>query len=99
VSSDERDPGLIQGWAYIVAELAYKRFLETNGARDDTIEETTCSNYDAIKSANIRGGPGVAASGLGAVLCARHAFHRPSSAGDLQKGERYIPDDPTSCLD
>lgn len=99
MSSDERDPGLIQGWAYIVAELAYKKFLESNGPNDDTIEETTCSNYDAIKSANIRGGPGVAASGLGAVLCARHAFHRPTSAGDLQKGERYVTESISSNPD
>ncbi|TEB25274.1 hypothetical protein FA13DRAFT_1899707 [Coprinellus micaceus] len=88
VSSDERDPGLINGYAYIVAEQAYKAYLARFANKPQQVDESTCSNYDAIKSANVRGGPGIAASGMGTVLC-RHDFHRPTSSGDLLKGERY----------
>lgn len=88
ISTDARDPGLNLGFAYIVAEMGYKAFLNDHKQVELVAEETSCSNYDAIKSANVRGGPGVAATGLGAVLCSRHDFRRPVSAGDLQKGER-----------
>lgn len=88
VSSNERDPGLNRGYGYIVHEPDYKAFLkEFGGAIID--EKDTCNTHDAIKSANIRGGKGVAASGLGAVQCSRHDMRRPVGAGDLQKGERY----------
>ena len=33
---------------------------------------------------------GYIASGVAAVLCARHAFVRPNGVGDLQKGEKYV---------
>jgi hypothetical protein len=33
---------------------------------------------------------GLAASGLGAVDCARHDMKRPLAVGDLLKGERYV---------
>lgn len=33
---------------------------------------------------------GYIASGVGAVLCARHAFFRPNGVGDLHLGEKYV---------
>lgn len=33
---------------------------------------------------------GLAATGVGAVDCARHDVKRPVAVGDLQKGERYV---------
>ncbi|KAH6892681.1 hypothetical protein BKA70DRAFT_1233619 [Coprinopsis sp. MPI-PUGE-AT-0042] len=90
VSSDEHDPGLNHGYAYVVSETEFKDFLKTFGglvvAGD---EKSSCNNYDAIKSASIRGGRGTAASGVGACLCARHDMKRPLGIGDLQLGERY----------
>ncbi|KAF6764603.1 hypothetical protein DFP72DRAFT_986468 [Ephemerocybe angulata] len=88
VSSDERDPGLNRGYAYLVLERAYKEFLKKYGG-DVLDEKNTCNTHDAIKSANVRGGQGFAASGMGAVQCSRHDMRRPVGAGDLQKGERY----------
>jgi hypothetical protein len=87
ISSDTRDPGLNQGYAYIICEAEFKAYLE-RFTKKISPEKSDCSNHDAIKSANIRGGRGVAASGLGAVTCSRHDMRRPVSAGDLQKGER-----------
>lgn len=51
-------------------------------------DTSTCSNYDAIKLASMRGGKGTASSGVGTVECIRHDMKRPASVGDLQKGER-----------
>ncbi|KAG6808347.1 hypothetical protein H0H92_004412 [Tricholoma furcatifolium] len=88
-STDERDPGLNHGYAFFVDDSAFKSYLNTYGTTiaDDT---STCNNHDAIKSASIRGGKGVDASGTGKTECARHDMKRPASVGDLQKGERYV---------
>ncbi|KAJ3537092.1 hypothetical protein NMY22_g5739 [Coprinellus aureogranulatus] len=89
VSTDERDPGLNHGYAYIVAESPFRAHLLKYGneIKDD---KSTCNNHDAIKSASIRGGKGVAASGLGTCQCSRHDMKRPQGSGDLQLGERYV---------
>ncbi|KAF8055893.1 hypothetical protein FPV67DRAFT_1679300 [Lyophyllum atratum] len=89
VSSYAHDPGLNHGYAYFVEDTKFKAYLEEYGPRvpDDV---STCSNHDAIKSASIRGGKGVDASGAGKAECARHDMKRPVSVGDLQKGERYV---------
>ncbi|KAF8078862.1 hypothetical protein FPV67DRAFT_1558069 [Lyophyllum atratum] len=89
VSSNTHDPGLNHGYAYFVEDTKFKAYLEEYGPRvpDDI---STCSNHDAIKSASIRGGKGVDASGAGKAECARHDMKRPVSVGDLQKGERYV---------
>ncbi|KAG6907526.1 hypothetical protein DXG01_008615 [Tephrocybe rancida] len=88
-STDERDPGLNRGYAYFVNDTEFKRYLDTYGEviPDDI---STCNNHDAIKSASIRGGKGIDASGTGKTECARHDMKRPVSVGDLQKGERYV---------
>lgn len=87
VSNDERDPGLNNGVAYMVQERDYKGFLKTY---DKAIvnDPSTCNNHDAVKSASLRGGKEIAASGVGTVECSRHDMKRPVSVGDLQKGER-----------
>ncbi|KAH9478096.1 hypothetical protein JR316_0010334 [Psilocybe cubensis] len=89
VSSDERDPGLNHGYAYMVESNKFKNYLATYDGRIAD-EKSTCNNHDAIKSANARGGHGTAASGLGTAECSRHDMKRPVSVGDLQKGERYV---------
>lgn len=88
-SNLQNDPGLNHGYAYVVEESKFRTHLEAFG---DKLEDdhSTCNNHDAIKSATIRGGKGVAASGVGTVECSRHDMKRPTSVGDLQKGERYV---------
>lgn len=89
VSSDERDPGLNRGFAYIVEHQNFEKYLHTYGEQipDD---KSSCNNHDAIKSASMRGGKGTAASGIGTVECSRHDMKRPTAVGDLQKGERSV---------
>ncbi len=85
-SNDARDPSLNNGSSYFVQEGEYKAFLEQE---DETPQEvSTCNNYDAVKSASIRGGKGTTASGVGTIECSRHDMKRPASVGDLQKGEK-----------
>ncbi|KAG6835455.1 hypothetical protein H0H93_001323 [Arthromyces matolae] len=89
VSNEEHDPGLNHGFSYFVEETSFKNYLNRYGTliADDV---STCSDHDAIKSASIRGGKGIDASGVGKTECARHDMKRPMSVGDLQKGERYV---------
>ena len=87
VSSDGRDPGLNHGYAYVVENGNFKKYLQEYDPKipDD---KSTCNNHDAIKSASMRGGKGTDASGMGTTECSRHDMKRPNAVGDLQKGER-----------
>ncbi|KAF8879935.1 hypothetical protein BD779DRAFT_1676149 [Infundibulicybe gibba] len=89
VSSDTRDPGLNQGYSFVVEEKKFKTFLKEYGDRMPS-EKSTCNNHDAIKSASMRGGQGIASSGVGTIECSRHDGKLPGSVGDLQLGERYL---------
>jgi hypothetical protein len=90
VSTHERDPGLNHGYVYIIEEKAFKAYLQEYDSRVSPEPTTTCNNYDAIKSANSRGGKGLASSGAGTIDCGQHDMKRPVSVGDLQKGERLV---------
>jgi hypothetical protein len=87
ISKNADDPDLNKGCAYFVEEEQFDRFLQTfqSAIPNDT---SSCSDYDAIKLASMRGGKGMASSGVGTVECIRHDMKRPASVGDLQKGER-----------
>ncbi|KAF6755232.1 hypothetical protein DFP72DRAFT_1067940 [Ephemerocybe angulata] len=89
VSSEEFDPSLNAGSAYIVEETKFKGYLQEYDKKLPD-EKSDCNNHDAIKSASIRGGKGSAASGMGSAQCSRHDMKRPLGVGDLQKGERYV---------
>lgn len=88
ISSDDRDPGLNHGYAYVVENKKFKNYLMEYDSKipDD---KSTCNNHDAIKSASMRGCRGTDASGMGTTECSRHDMKRPNAVGDLQKGERY----------
>jgi hypothetical protein len=90
VSSNERDPGLNNGYAYVVKETKFAAYLQhfQDKIPDD---KSTCNNHNAIKSASMRGGLGTAASGVGTGgECTRHDMKQPTAIGDLQKGEKYV---------
>ncbi|KAM6497177.1 hypothetical protein JOM56_007650, partial [Amanita muscaria] len=89
VSKDADDPDLNQGCAYFVNDKSFQTYLQMYNDKvpNDT---STCSNYDAIKLASMRGSKGTATTGVGTVECIRHDMKRPTSVGDLQKGERYV---------
>ncbi|KAK7443180.1 hypothetical protein VKT23_015778 [Stygiomarasmius scandens] len=87
VSNEERDPGLNNGYAYIIETKMFNSYLQEFGEVivDD---KSTCNDHNALKQASMKGGKGTASTGIGTVDCARHDMKRPVSLGDLQKGER-----------
>ncbi|KAI0750098.1 hypothetical protein C8Q80DRAFT_1219017 [Daedaleopsis nitida] len=89
VSSDEVDPGLNHGYAYVVEEKAYKAHLAKHS---DLVTKPSdlCNNHDAVKLAHAKGGPHLAATGVASVDCARHEMKRPCSTADIQAGERHV---------
>ncbi|TFK88753.1 hypothetical protein K466DRAFT_488291 [Polyporus arcularius HHB13444] len=92
VSSDDVDPDLNKGSAYIVEEQAYKAHLTAF----DKLPMTTsnhCNNHDAVNLATLKGAVHLASTGVVSVDCARHEMKRPCSTGDLQKGERSVNSD------
>ena len=51
---------------------------------------STCTGLSAVDHANTKYHKGYAATGVGAVVCARHEFMLATGVGDLQVGERYV---------
>ena len=60
-------------------------FVITNST---TTQAATCTGLQALAQANRRFNKGLAATGVGIALDARHGFILPTGVGDLQKGER-----------
>lgn len=107
VSTEEADPGLGPGWAFFAEVQKYKKHLADNwdmpqevrrrsssecSFRTNDIQRSTCVAHDAVDKPD-REARGTAASGIGAVDCARHNMKRPNAVGDLQLGEKYVAND------
>jgi len=90
VSTEERDPGLNDGYAYIVGTTEFKKYLAEYDTKISEDKKNTCHNHDAIKLASMCGGKGTDATGIATAECSRHDMKRPTAIGDLQKGERYV---------
>ncbi|KAG1892824.1 hypothetical protein F4604DRAFT_1913518 [Suillus subluteus] len=88
VSSDAKDPGLSRGWGYFVEERNYKVYLQENGTL--TQEKSTCISHNAVNMADMKASKGLAAMGVGTVVCTRHDMRLANGVGDLQKGEKYL---------
>ncbi|PIL23576.1 hypothetical protein GSI_14889 [Ganoderma sinense ZZ0214-1] len=80
------DVELAPGWAYYVEETAYLTHIMMRTDEKD-LENTCSAEHNAIRQASFHR-EGYIASGVGAILCARHALVRKNGAGDLQQGER-----------
>ncbi|KAF7371413.1 hypothetical protein MSAN_00778000 [Mycena sanguinolenta] len=87
VSTEDRDPGLGNGWAFYCEIAAYMSHVKRNW--DQKQERSHCVAHDAVDKPD-REARGTASSGIGAVDCARHNMKRPKAVGDLQLGERYL---------
>jgi hypothetical protein len=101
VSSEERDPGLGNGWAFYCDVVNYMEHVKKHW--DDKqevrlpisssprlvtdLQRSHCVAHDAVDKPDWEA-RGTASSGIGAVDCARHNMKRPSAVGDLQLGER-----------
>ncbi|KAF7364230.1 hypothetical protein MSAN_01082600 [Mycena sanguinolenta] len=87
VSSEDKDPGLGDGWAFYCEVERYMRHVKKNWKNKQ--ERSHCVAHDAVDKPD-REARGTASSGIAAVDCARHNMKRPQAVGDLQLGERYI---------
>ncbi|KAK7046263.1 hypothetical protein R3P38DRAFT_2507036 [Favolaschia claudopus] len=87
VSTEEKDPGLGNGWAFICDVKAYMEHVRKHWNYKQ--DRSHCVAHDAVDKPD-REARGTASSGIGAVDCARHNMKRPCAVGDLQLGERYI---------
>ncbi len=97
------DYELGSGWQYYVEQAKFKAHVATIGNQSDvrrfdivhgfsgiltSSQSSSCSaEHKAIQNANMRR-QGYIASGVGAVLCARHALVRKTAVGDLPNGEK-----------
>ena len=95
------DIELMPGWGPFVEESAYQDFilnyvdqpevstLYSKNHKLNIYQINTCeSEHDAIVRAQTRCTPGYTVSGVGIVICSRHALVWRNGAGDLQKGEK-----------
>ncbi|KAJ6458910.1 hypothetical protein C8R47DRAFT_994891, partial [Mycena vitilis] len=87
VSSEEKDPGLSNGWAFFCEVKKYMAHVKRNW--NNKQPRSHCVAHDAVDKPD-REARGTASSGIGAVDCARHNMKRPNAVADLQLGERYL---------
>ncbi|KAH9482659.1 hypothetical protein JR316_0004759 [Psilocybe cubensis] len=87
VSSEDRDPGLGNGWAFFVQNIPYQEHLKRFW--DYKQPKSTCVNHEACNNSE-KEVQGKSVTGGGTVDCARHNFKRPCGFGDLQKGESIM---------
>jgi hypothetical protein len=83
---EEADPSFSKGWAYFVEESGFKSVIDLHAGLSQ--EKIGCASHNAVNLADSKRVRGLAATGIGAVVCTRHNFKRPSAVGDLQKGEK-----------
>ncbi|KAG0696318.1 hypothetical protein DFH29DRAFT_984642 [Suillus ampliporus] len=87
-SSDQADPGLSNGWSYFMEQTGFKEVVDASSGQLQ--EKSSCAGHNAVNLADTKNARGMAATGVGAIVCARHNLTRPSAVGDLQKGEKYV---------
>ncbi|KAI9060950.1 hypothetical protein FKP32DRAFT_1576966 [Trametes sanguinea] len=68
VSSEDKDPILGKGWAYFTEDTGYKEILRLYEKQD---EISSCTGFSALDHADSKFSRGYAATGVGAVVCAR----------------------------
>ena len=84
-----RIPGTGSGCATSRTKPRYVRQSAVNLVTTDAANQmSTCTGLSAVDHANTKFHKGYAATGVGAVVCARHEFMLANGVGDLQVGER-----------
>ncbi|KAI9069581.1 hypothetical protein FKP32DRAFT_1608330 [Trametes sanguinea] len=71
ISSVQKNPILGSGWAYFAEDTGYKEVLSGYKQQD---EISSCTGFAALDHANTKFNRGYDATGVGAVICARHEF-------------------------
>ncbi len=89
VSSDISNPCLNKGYSYFIDNKRVDAHLEK--FKDKVPEEVnTCNDHNAVKLATMKGGKGLAITGVGGVVCSCHECRRASSVINLTKGKQYV---------
>lgn len=102
VSDETKDPILGSGWGYFVEDTGYREVLGQFAEQKEVrlldryalnlpltvLQMSNCTGLAAIDHANTKYHKGYAATGVGAVICARHEFMLANGVGDTQVGER-----------
>ncbi|KAG2359746.1 hypothetical protein BDR07DRAFT_1452251 [Suillus spraguei] len=92
VLNDIKDPGLSQGWGYFVEEGEYKTYIHNHA--DVRQEKSMCISHNAINMVDTKLSKGLAATGVGSVVCVQHDMRLASGIGDLQRGKNLIRNTP-----
>lgn len=106
ISSYEKDPKLGPGFAYLVTWEPYQEYVLGHANKNEVSnfwfvflvcvshnpsQISTCSGLSAIGHANSKFSKGYSTTGIVCTTCS-HEFVLPEGAGQLQKGERFMPD-------
>ena len=108
VSNYSQDPGLGIGWAYMVPRVLYEKYVLSWANDDDVctylfnviVTESiprlvlTCVGFQALIKAE-QFVAGLRTTGINLAACGRSEMILPIGVGNLQKGERYGPLDPS----
>ena len=104
-SNITKDPPLGPGWGTFVENEAYIQHIATVPNKTEVLHTVIfklsyqlmqdmqishCVGFAAMWNANSKKSEGLRATGIGAVICARHAVYMPNGMGDLQKGEQCV---------
>ncbi|THV05955.1 hypothetical protein K435DRAFT_849411 [Dendrothele bispora CBS 962.96] len=90
VSSEDADPGLVNGYQYFVPSKKFQQDLVQFGNYTSENSTQSCNNHKAIGNANMRREAGLDSTGVAATSCSRHGMKLPCSHVDLQVGERFF---------
>ncbi|KAJ7213821.1 hypothetical protein B0H12DRAFT_1242227 [Mycena haematopus] len=85
VSSEEKDPGLGDGWAFSAGSMSNATCQAKLGHK--------AGAHDAVDKPD-REARGTASSGIGTVDCARHNMKRPNAVGICSWESEYSPSSP-----
>ncbi|KAF8593513.1 hypothetical protein BDV93DRAFT_461014 [Ceratobasidium sp. AG-I] len=90
-SFDEHDTCVSDGMQYFVDQDRYKDHLTRiqDSAYANNTKEASCNNHTAAKDTWVRLA-GLAETGIGAVICARHSIFMPGGTVNYFKGERLV---------
>ncbi|QRV99059.1 hypothetical protein RhiJN_27078 [Ceratobasidium sp. AG-Ba] len=82
---------LSDGRKYFVEENAYQRFLSSSRGKDYAMNarDTACNNHKAASNEWVRL-TGVAETGIGSAICARHSMFLPVGTVNFYQGEKFM---------
>ncbi|KAK0440544.1 hypothetical protein EV421DRAFT_1737210 [Armillaria borealis] len=89
VSNAARDPSLVNGAGFVVAQDDFRKHVAEYGKRIP-FDPSDCRDHQAVKLATSKRGAGLATSGVATVDCARHDAKGPAAVTILDHGEEQV---------